>query len=76
MTQAVIHITRPAQIGGTITSTLRQAAAEIRRGRDVEVWSMLQTQREAVCALAPIGAFAPSPSRHINPHQTLIGFGT
>ena len=32
--------------------------------------------RETVSASAPIGACAPSASRHINPHQTLIGAGT
>lgn len=41
----IIHITRPAQIGGTITSTLRQASAEHRLGRNVLVWSLLRSQR-------------------------------
>ena len=48
----VVSVTRPAQIGGTITSTLRQADAEFLMGRRIEVWSLLQKQKERFSALA------------------------
>jgi len=48
----VIHVARPAQIGGTITSTLRQAQAEFDLGRDVQVWSLIQRQKNEFVEMA------------------------
>jgi len=48
----IIHFARPAQVGGTITSTLRQAALQARAGADVSVWSMLQRQSDQLPDLA------------------------
>lgn len=48
----IIHVTSPAQVGGTITSTLRQAAAQGRAGRSIVVWSAVQRHSEEVPLLA------------------------
>lgn len=47
----IIHITRPAQIGGTITTTLRQAELQHLDGINVRLWSMLQTQQDQLKAI-------------------------